>query len=398
MKKILLQGYYGEDNLGDDYILLSIIDSLKNIDNIHIDCLVSKNVYNFFMQKYKYITFFEKNKSRIYNQLIHCKLIIKNDYWIIGGGGLFPTENIKALFVYTFKIILASILKKKVILYGIEINSMEKNMSKSLWKAITNMVDFISTRNMQTKNLLINLNSTFTKKVFNYSDVTFALQTEKEFFTQDSISDIKHFSGLPTPYILWGLAMPWNPTELETAHYQERYEMLCNQIAKICDYFINYTHVFLPFYYNSDIAFIGDVIKKIKSPYLIIDKKSSINLDEKRLIFKYADFCFCMRYHSVLFALYHEKPFFSISYSPKTSWFLREYSLDDRFVEIGVRQNDFFMKEFDIDTPVLVEKAIKAISFNANDEKAIRNASQHAKHLAYLGKKQLLDWLDLEHD
>ena len=54
MKKILLQGYYGEDNLGDDYILLSIIDSLKNIDNIHIDCLVSKNVYNFFMQKYKY--------------------------------------------------------------------------------------------------------------------------------------------------------------------------------------------------------------------------------------------------------------------------------------------------------------------------------------------------------
>ena len=76
----------------------------RNIDNIHIDCLVSKNVYNIFMQKYKYITFIEKNKNRIYNQLIHCKLIIKNDYWIIGGGGLFPTENIKALFVYTLDV------------------------------------------------------------------------------------------------------------------------------------------------------------------------------------------------------------------------------------------------------------------------------------------------------
>ena len=31
MKRILLDGFYGQDNLGDDYILYSIVDSISEI-------------------------------------------------------------------------------------------------------------------------------------------------------------------------------------------------------------------------------------------------------------------------------------------------------------------------------------------------------------------------------
>ena len=180
--------------------------------------------------------------------------------------------------------------------------------------------------------------------------------------------------------------MPWSTEELEQEHYKKRYCKLIMQIVST----INKSEimpVFVPFYDENDNKLIKDIVKKLNRNYVICDQNYLV--EEKRQVFLHAKKCFCMRYHSVLFALYNSKNFIAISYSPKTSELLKEYGLYDYCIEFGIRSTNFFYKEFDMED----EEFYALTEKNISQEKLLE-ISDMLKKKAQFGKKQLKDWID----
>ena len=100
MKKILIKGYYGYHNLGDDFILYSLLKSLDRAAKLEADVNNSYQVsvisngdaYQELFKNFNNLSckIFPEQKFRKLHKRIE---LMKCDYWIIGGGGLFPDEN-----------------------------------------------------------------------------------------------------------------------------------------------------------------------------------------------------------------------------------------------------------------------------------------------------------------
>lgn len=82
--KIYIEGYYGVQNLGDDYILMAILGSLTKISNsvkaVAVSSLGSdcKNIFSLFpLLKCKVV----------YSKLQRNKHLLCDDVYIFGGGG-----------------------------------------------------------------------------------------------------------------------------------------------------------------------------------------------------------------------------------------------------------------------------------------------------------------------
>lgn len=297
------------------------------------------------------------------------------DYW---RGGLFPQEHTRWLLKKLMLIRFAKICGVKVIIYGVEINPVKSKLNLKIWEIIRKSCDFVSLRNYASKSNFKRLDN-----VQSYTDVTFALKTEAE--RSDNFLELHN--ELLKPYNVWALAMPWSSEKLRQEHYKKRYDKLIIQIVKV----INENElmpVFVPFYSGNDNRMIRDIVDKLNKDYIVCDNKKYL-IEEKRKIFLYAEKCFCMRYHSVLFALYNSKDFTAISYSPKTSELLRECGLYDYCIEFGIRSSNFFYKEFDIDG-----EKFQILTQNSIKQEKLKEISDTLKEKAELGKKRLRDWID----
>lgn len=389
MKKILLQGYYGVNNLGDDYILLSLMSMFSEMSDVTVTCITAGDRYNDFVEyfdnKLKFEFVDEKRKSNLIIQIRDTlNLLKRHDIWLIGGGGLYTTERFLTFLKLYLLISFATLKKNKVAFYGIEINSISKKSSKILWRKILNKVDFVYARNNATVNLLRELNSK-NKRIANYGDLTFSLETESE--KKGRMKE--EFDFLKDSYIIWGLAMPWKEEELVLEKYANRYNFFIDQIASLCNKYDNFTHVFLPFFERTDSKLINDVIAKLKVKYYVC---TDVPRCEKRFLFKGARFAVCMRFHSVLFSMYNEIPFAAISYAPKTSRILDECHLSDNYVEFGIRDTQFFYKEFDLDDTMLKQIIDRQLTskkkYNYNEIKA------HAE----VGRNLVMEWIEKQED
>lgn len=95
-----------------------------------------------------------------------------------------------------------------------------------------------------------------------------------------------------------------------------------------------------------------------------------------------------MRFHSVAFSIYNNSSFITISYSPKTTRLLKELNIDN-YVEYGIRDSQFFFKEFDLDEKKLVEM------INCELNKRTIYDHNYCINKANKSKKKFIEWINL---
>ena len=95
-----------------------------------------------------------------------------------------------------------------------------------------------------------------------------------------------------------------------------------------------------------------------------------------------------MRFHSVMFSIYYALPGVFISYSDKPSDVLKEVDLEDYFIEYGIKSDEDFYREFDLDE----EKAILMADSIIKDDTVFRGklelASNYLKRQADSAKEE----------
>jgi polysaccharide pyruvyl transferase CsaB len=145
LKRLLLVGYYGFDNLGDELVLLSTLEFIKT----HYPLLKPLVLYN-------------KNIDNVYGvEVIPRKRllsgIIKSDGICFAGGSILQdVTSLKSLFYYLGIIFLSFLFGKPVIMVSQGIGPIDTFLGKRSMRLV-NLADSISVRNQGSKELLLSL-------------------------------------------------------------------------------------------------------------------------------------------------------------------------------------------------------------------------------------------------
>lgn len=380
-KIVKIHGYYGVNNLGDDYILYALLNQIRNNSNniiVQIDSLSGYKGLNYILEEFPELTFQVIDLSAKRKLTERIKLMYKNDIYIFGGGGLFPADNVNEYLLLMIKMILYKVIGIKTAILGIDLCIINKKISKFIWKKIIRNTKYVCMRNKYSYNLL--------RDIFNSSNLLYASDLTFSFLTRFEIHDnlLKEYEvkkGIYNKnYIIWVVANPWNEFEMKEKHFQDRYNLLKKQIISLYEKYSGNEHlnIFIPFFGKRDMEFINDLINNVKIKPIICYEYENIAI--KRALFKHANACISMRFHGIAFSLFHGIPVAAISYSPKISELMKENNLENYYCEYGIRTSETFFEEFDLDYDkfeIICEKVV-----NSEDKKIFEECSYRLKNLS----------------
>lgn len=146
--KVVISGYYGFDNIGDEAILKSIIMALKEVDKDIYITVLSSNPDNT-KKTYNVNAVNRWNLKDIYCELKH------SDGLISGGGSLLQdVTSSRSIMYYTSIMGFANLLKKPIFIYAQGIGPINKNFNKKIVKHFLNKAKYISLRDKDSFELI----------------------------------------------------------------------------------------------------------------------------------------------------------------------------------------------------------------------------------------------------
>lgn len=145
-KDILISGYYGFDNFGDEAILGVLTKKLKELGaNV---CVLSKNPGKT-SSLYGVKSIFSFDLIKVFNQIDKCDVLIS------GGGSLLQdVTSIKSLFYYLLIINMALFLNKKVIIFAQGIGPINSKFGRFLTKLALKKCTLVTVRDEKSLFLL----------------------------------------------------------------------------------------------------------------------------------------------------------------------------------------------------------------------------------------------------
>lgn len=308
MAKILISGYYGFDNAGDDSVLHGIISSLQKRDpSIEFSVLSS--------HPEKTQNIFGVSAYNRWNFAIVLKQLRQHDILVMGGGSLLQdATSPRSVFYYLGIVLGAKFFKKPVVFYAQGVGPITKTVSQKLIRAIVNRVDVITVRDHGSREDFQTLGVTKSPVVVTADPaVTIpASDIDLEFGKKRLAS----YGVDPEKTIAFSVR-DWKK--------ESRFKQ---QIAEVADHFAlqGYHILFVPMQYPADVASSKDITSKMNHSAYIIDEQ----LDFKQImsILGNVRIVAGMRLHSLIFAAVMNVPFVGISYDPKINRFVERVNMN----------------------------------------------------------------------
>lgn len=310
MSKLLISGYYGFHNKGDDAILKALVSDLrKNFNNIELSVLTA----NARQTKNRYgVEVINRNK---YFKTI--KAIFKSDIVISGGGSLLQDiTSPRSLYYYLCIILISRIFRKKILLIGHGIGPISNKFNRFLTKIVLNKVDYISVREKHSKEDLIDMG--ITNEITVTSDPVIDLTpTDIELgrsILRDKINVDKKTVGISIRSIDFV-----NPKQ-----YEQLKKFIESASKKV-------NLVFLPFHLEQDLQILDSLEEEFGALDATTFLKSNYSVDEMLSIMDNFDLLIGVRLHSLIFASVVNTPIIGISYDPKIEYYLNTLSMKPIF-------------------------------------------------------------------
>jgi len=335
---VIISGYYGFSNIGDDAMLRSIVDNLRQ-QKPDISILVMSKRPAETSINYNVNTINRKNIFAVYSAMRRAKL------FIYGGGNIIQdSTSSRSILFYLGVAWLAKKMGLKVMFYANGIGPINKRRNTEYSKKILNMADVITVREKISYKELEKMCITKPKVILT-ADAALAVHVD----SKKTADDIFISEGIPLNKSYAGFSVRKCP---DCDKFQQaRYEDI---IAKTADYVYskyNLIPVFIPMEYQVDIVTIKNIVSKMKSEAYVITNNHSVS--ETFEIIKSMSIMIGMRLHALIFAAYMNVPLIGISYQPKVEGFLEYINqpsaghVKDITFEILQNKVDFLMQNSD---------------------------------------------------
>ncbi len=323
---IVVSGYYGHKNSGDDALLSAIISDIKDIDNSVRFTVLSKS---------------PKETKEIYGvdaiyrfNFLKVHKIIKNSRLLISGGGslIQDATSSRSLLYYLNIIKMALNNNIKTFVYANGVGPVNKQKNKSLTKKFLNRVNLITLREKHSKDVLNELGVT-KPDIYVTSDPAISIvpspkERVKEIFANENIPEGN--------YAVISLRN-W-----KTNAYKDSIIQLSEYIKKT--YSLNC--VFVPMQPKKDLAICTECSQ---NGYVL---KNSYSFKDIMSIAAHSNLVIGMRLHMLMFGANAGIPVIGLSYDPKISAYLaylnQDYIVDsencsftDLKVIVDIIMNDY---------------------------------------------------------
>lgn len=343
---VVLSGYYGFDNAGDEALLSAITSSLKAKKPDIEFTVFSGNPHR---------TSFLHDIPAVY--YMHPVKVIKElkkaDLLISGGGSIFQDVTSLRSFLYYMSIVaLAKILGCQVMFYAQGIGPLNRRISRFFMRLLAEKVDLVTLRDEESGQFLKRLGVKREYKVT--ADPVFSLKPDKA----KGEALLKEM-GISAGTKCIGVSVrAWEKLE----GYQRK-------LAQALDYLKEkgYDIIFLTLSYPEDQLEAKKVADFMQHKPFIINRP--LNSSEHLALISRLHFVIGMRLHALIFAAVSGVPFAGISYDPKVEAFLKQFGLKPLRVKDGDIRGEII--------EILSNREIQP-RINAETEKLFQRAEENA--------------------
>lgn len=328
MHKIVISGYYGFNNIGDESILKAVVDNLKDkLSDLEITVL-SQNPENT-SQKYGVKSIPRMDFIKIF------KAVKSSDLLISGGGSLLQDVTSKRSISYYLMIIWIALLTgKKVFIYSQGIGPIISKFNRYLVRQTLKRADYIVVRDEASKELLTEIGID-ASKIFVTADPVVRIKKaelqmgikilEKEGF-------IKEQGKISVGFAIRGRKAG-----------ADFIDQICSAIKRLIDQY-DAQILLIPFHFSEDMAVIDEIKSRLGDSVRYIEHKY---LTEEMLsIIGNMDYLVGVRLHSLIHAAIMDVPMIAISYDPKINSFMHSIGMK-ALCSVYDFESEFFIEEFE---------------------------------------------------
>lgn len=303
---IVISGYYGHNNSGDDALLAAIINDIKALDNnIRITVLSNK----------------PKETQAIYGvdavyrfNILKIAKAIKNSRLLISGGGSLIQDSTSSRSLHYYLNIIKLALKYgiKTYVYANGVGPVNKEHNKKITKEILNKVALITLREQDSEDVLRTIGVS-TPPMYVTSDPAVSITPG----TKEELNDILASENIPSgEYVVISLrnwkSNAYKSSVIELSKYlKENYSLNC---------------IFVPMQYKNDYQICSECAKHgyvLNSPH---------NFNEIMTIAAHSKLVVGMRLHMLMYGANACVPVIGLVYDPKIKAYLsylnQEYMVD----------------------------------------------------------------------
>ncbi len=351
MCKVVISGYYGFDNLGDEAVLAGCIKGLREI-NPDVEITVLSHTPGVTEGRYNVNSVARNNMKKVIG------ILGNSDLFLSGGGSLLQdVTGWKSIPYYLGQVLLADILNNKTVFYAQGIGPVTSKINKKLIKWIGNRCDLITLRDQKSRELLQAL-GVDEKLIKVYTDPAFILQPEH---TGNYFPEKENVIGV--------VVRPWRDNKY--------LPLLITGLEYLADT-LPAEIVIIPYHYYEDRKIARQLQEQLKCEAKVLADKYTPG--EMLNIFSSLDFCIGIRLHSLIFAAISKIPFIGISYDPKVEAFLQKLGINCK-LQIDNLSAELLIGE--------VEQVWQ------NKEKFVRRNTVIIKNFRELALKNIYDILEL---
>jgi len=212
-KRILIAGWFGYGNLGDDAILYSEITQItKYLPHLELFVLRYSPVDT--MRIFGVHPIYVKNKRTL------IKLVSTIDMCVIGGGGIIKPFSARK---YAVLMLICKFIGSRVMLYSVGVSELKSRLERLLVLLACQLSDVISVRDLKSYTNLINIG--VKKQIHLTADPVFAFPS-----VTPTPSDKK-------PYVVLSLKQ-WMHEDLSNVRDNLSYDLFLEMISRVCDWIV----------------------------------------------------------------------------------------------------------------------------------------------------------------
>ena len=303
---VVMSGYYGFGNAGDEAILQSIHQNISSSGDISITVLSNdpedtKNRYGYYAV----------NRFKLFSVV---RALRRCDALVSGGGSLLQDHtSTRSLFYYLMIIRVSEFYKKKVMIYANGIGPVRKKINRRLVSRIVGRADVITLRDDVSAQELRSM-GVVRDDIRVTSDPVFTLggASREEALRLLSEAGIPH----DTPFICVSVR---NWGNMGT---------FCSTIARLCDSIHDIygrNTIFIAMQTPHDIGISHDVCRMMKNKAYVLDERYKAG--QIMGIVGQCDFVLAMRLHTLIFSARMCVPFIGMVYDPKVDAYIKALSM-----------------------------------------------------------------------
>lgn len=362
MCRVVISGFYGFDNAGDEAILQSMISEFRktsqDINIVVLSANPSKTAHDYNVEAVDRSSLF-----KIISAVKSCDVLIS------GGGSLLQdaTSNL-SMWYYSFIILLAFALKKPVFAFAQGIGPVVNKFNMKLLKFIMDRVLGVSVRDSRSRNELRKLG--VERDVSCTIDPAFLINVLPKGKCLEILKKENGGRDIKRPMLGFSIRKWKGDTDISGV------------ISKVADRVYNEMGadiVLFPLHYKRDIQLAEEIADKMKQKPIIV--RGSYTSEELMGLYGLMNVNVCVRFHGLVFSIVNNIPTVAISYDPK---------IDSLMDSLGMKTA---LRYEDINSESVYLEIKEKWDNQENISRDIHEKNEEFKGLARQGMDEVTNWL-----